>query len=475
MSATAILRTRASTVSLRLHWKQRWKGKRMPNVNRKSNRRTNTSSKRAMRLELTNGKSGASSGARPPGFVLCPARSGSTLLRLILNGHPEVACPPETNLGQVFADINFSVSVSSETGRADNESTLSEQATQHASAISREVADRVLGAYARARGKTMWVDKSLPSVLLGDILTKVYPNGRFVCLYRQCPDTVASLHEASTWSYESFGVLPFVQATPANLVQALTAYWADRVALLQGFEQAHPDLTLRLRYEDLVARPEEIIAQVLGFLGVRDDEAVVASALAFQPGASAVWPGDVKVRFSQGIDSSSVGRGWSVPFDMVTQDLRDRVDRLSHELGYRPLPNLKQYTTASATPLISDAAPSGPHSQEARRLLDERVPTPTGTRRVTRSRTSTLLKLVLTDLPGPWMVDFNSGQVESRDGEANWLALTDSETLLSLVSGRSNPGMAMRSSALQVVSASEQTAPDEFLDCVDELMTLLRG
>ena len=33
-----------------------------------------------------------------PVFILCNGRSGSTLLRFVLDAHPELACPPETNL-----------------------------------------------------------------------------------------------------------------------------------------------------------------------------------------------------------------------------------------------------------------------------------------------------------------------------------------------------------------------------------------
>jgi len=33
-----------------------------------------------------------------PVFVLCNGRSGSTLLRFMLDAHPDLACPPETNL-----------------------------------------------------------------------------------------------------------------------------------------------------------------------------------------------------------------------------------------------------------------------------------------------------------------------------------------------------------------------------------------
>ena len=33
-----------------------------------------------------------------PVFVLCGGRTGSTLLRFLLDAHPDLACPPETNV-----------------------------------------------------------------------------------------------------------------------------------------------------------------------------------------------------------------------------------------------------------------------------------------------------------------------------------------------------------------------------------------
>jgi hypothetical protein len=42
----------------------------------------------------------------PPVFVLCGARSGSTLLRFILDAHPELACPPETNIPALCAQLS---------------------------------------------------------------------------------------------------------------------------------------------------------------------------------------------------------------------------------------------------------------------------------------------------------------------------------------------------------------------------------
>ena len=37
-------------------------------------------------------------GVADPVFVLCMGRSGSTLLRFLLDAHPELACPPETSM-----------------------------------------------------------------------------------------------------------------------------------------------------------------------------------------------------------------------------------------------------------------------------------------------------------------------------------------------------------------------------------------
>jgi hypothetical protein len=44
-------------------------------------------------------------GIGQPVFVLCGGRSGSTLLRFLLDAHPELACPPETNLPGMAAQL----------------------------------------------------------------------------------------------------------------------------------------------------------------------------------------------------------------------------------------------------------------------------------------------------------------------------------------------------------------------------------
>jgi hypothetical protein len=40
-----------------------------------------------------------------PVFVLCVGRPGSTLLRLVLDSHPVLACPPETNIPALCSQL----------------------------------------------------------------------------------------------------------------------------------------------------------------------------------------------------------------------------------------------------------------------------------------------------------------------------------------------------------------------------------
>ena len=49
-------------------------------------------------LRLGSGVADGRGASADPVFVLCMGRSGSTLLRFLLDAHPELACPPETML-----------------------------------------------------------------------------------------------------------------------------------------------------------------------------------------------------------------------------------------------------------------------------------------------------------------------------------------------------------------------------------------
>ena len=413
-----------------------------------------------MDLLGVNATASASEEAIPPLFVLCTARSGSTLLRLMLDSHPDLACPAETNLSDVFSAIARATTVVIE-GHCD--------ADEIVAALCRHVADTLMATQMRAAEKVAWADKSLSSVEHAELLLKVYPQARFICLYRDCADTVASLHEVCAWGYGPFGVESYVRQHPNNLPLALASYWADRVSLERAFEDEHPQSCCRLRYEDLVNEPEASLSSIFAFARLNNHEEAIRAAASFARTRASSMPGDIKARFTVGVGTTSVGRGWSVPTEMIPPELRERIDALSLELGYSPIRDLKD-SAESLSRLASGPSGHSPNTASVADLLTTRV----AQRLKSRTHRGELaMKLVLTDQLDPWLIDFENASIKCGDAPAEWVAVTDSSTLLSIASGRCNAGTALRESTLRVASPRPER-PEVFLDCVDALIELLR-
>jgi hypothetical protein len=121
-----------------------------------------------------------------PVIVLTCARAGSTLLRFLLDAHPELACPPETNLPRT-------VSHHAASWRLLNGS---DQLPQEAIAAIRAPLDGMFRQYLSKRGRQRWCDKSLGTAETAAAFLDLYPDAQFICLYRHCMDVVASGIEA---------------------------------------------------------------------------------------------------------------------------------------------------------------------------------------------------------------------------------------------------------------------------------------
>src|ERR1700736_5136793 len=93
-----------------------------------------------------------------PIFIISAARSGSTLLRYLLQAHPDISCPAETNLGQAFQSISYSHSIAS--GAPHKPEIWQQDAIQSCRAL----AQATLGAQARRQNKPRWCDKSLSTI-----------------------------------------------------------------------------------------------------------------------------------------------------------------------------------------------------------------------------------------------------------------------------------------------------------------------
>lgn len=273
-----------------------------------------------------------------PSFILCHARSGSTLLRYLLDAHPDVACPAETTIPMICISVPPLVDQLLEGQPGSAEADSRPPPTPRAAREARAIVDRVMDDYLGKRGKSRWCDKSLITMMALDQVTAVFPDARYVCLYRHPMDFIASGLEAIRWGVAGYGFEAYTRMSPENFVAALADYWVDRTRMLLAFEHSSRYPTRRVYYENLSLSTREVLRDLLDFLGADNSPAVLdtimASALTQEHEAGS---GDYKVDFTNSVSRSSVGRGRTIPADKLQGPRRTRLNKILSELGYAPV------------------------------------------------------------------------------------------------------------------------------------------
>jgi hypothetical protein len=135
---------------------------------------------------------------------------------------------------------------------------------------------------ARRSGGSVWIERSGSSIdYLGDLAT-LYPDGRFVHLHRDGPETALSIRAHPFYRLAVALLYDHVPETDGDVVTALLEadlpvelfgrYWSDQ--LLHGFGAvARLDAAqyLAVRFEDLVTHPVETIDLIAEFFELEAD------------------------------------------------------------------------------------------------------------------------------------------------------------------------------------------------------------
>ena len=200
-------------------------------------------------------------------FIIGSARSGTTLLRLILNAHPEVAVPPESRFITELWRGEEEVEVDDFLGElADHRLfrvwNLDTADVRHEIGDRQRVryADAVEAAYkawARSKKKTCWGDKTPRYIEHIPLLARLWPNAKFVHQIRDGRNVVLS-----------YADVPF---GPKTLGKA-ASLWASRVTsgLIEGRKLGREHY-LEIRYEDFVANPASQAKTLCDFLNIDFD------------------------------------------------------------------------------------------------------------------------------------------------------------------------------------------------------------
>ena len=208
----------------------------------------------------------------PPLFVVGCGRSGSTLLRLMLDAHPDLAVPGESHfipqLRRMFPDPVDGGTLTAALLRTPHfrhwkvaESSVRERVRSLRTPTFAAVIASAFEANADEQGKRRWGDKTPIHVRSIPLLSGLWPDARFVHLIRDGRD-VALSYLSLPWGPDT--------------VWAAALKWRRDVGT--GIRDGQPLGTsryLEVRYEELVAAPADALRAICAFAGLRFDEAML--------------------------------------------------------------------------------------------------------------------------------------------------------------------------------------------------------
>lgn len=196
---------------------------------------------------------------RDPFFIVGCGRSGTTLLRVMLDRHSEMAIPLESLFlidylradGRVSVDLLRQLAVRefelSEWGLSLDDQSLA------GCGNAREIIETLHKTYATQNGKNRWGQKTPRLVRYGHLLKHTWPGARFIFMVRDPRAVVASLTRSNVHQSNAFyGARRWVRDCEAGL----------------ALERSWPESVLRVRYEDLVNDPAGALEGICRFLNL---------------------------------------------------------------------------------------------------------------------------------------------------------------------------------------------------------------
>jgi protein-tyrosine sulfotransferase len=377
-------------------------------------------------------------------FIISTARSGSTLLRYILNSHPAISCPGELYLGQLCRDLYLTVDntkgqVAAASDRTKRELIVLDEV--------RRIVLELMDSYASARNAQIWCEKTPTNVNHLRTLARVFPEAKYICLYRNCMDVVYSLIEANTHGWYP-DLVHYVHRNPENIISAMIESWIDKTNRMVEFERVNPANCFRLKYESLVLDPPNTLKPLFEFLRLEWNPLVLSEVFSTQhdPG-----PGDIKIRFSRRINESSIGKGSRLPLRAISDDLLEKMNNLFVKLDYAVIGPDWDFTPS---PYRAESMDEQVEYVEAvKQVFTKHIPQRVREQMERLEGLKGKCKFIIPELGSKaWMVDLTgeAGHLVSGNSTADFTITISADDLTDIVSGRSNAGESFLQGKLRV-------------------------
>lgn len=269
-----------------------------------------------------------------PIIVLGCPRSGTTLVRRLLNAHDSIHCAGETFLlrsavrflaGEKVAEGMDYGPLGGLGALGFDPDQVKDPLRELVLAFHRELAERA--------GKPRFAIKTaVDSFYIPQLVDLFRGRARIVCVIRHGMDVAVSLREfTEVMEGPIEELMPYI-AGHRRFMPAYAAAWAKVTGDILDAAENCPDDVLAIRYEDLIAQPADVLAGLFDFLGEPCDPAALLDR-AFEP-TEVSGLGDYKTFETRGIQGDSIGRWHSLPA-RVHSEMAPIVNPLLERLGYQ--------------------------------------------------------------------------------------------------------------------------------------------
>ena len=284
---------------------------------------------------------------RHTGIVIIGApRSGTTLLRRLINAHPNIACPGETFLlrggarflhSELIADgIDYGIRGGLRMS-GFTEVEIYRRLREFVTSFHQD--------YAAERGKKRWAEKTaVDAFYLQDIEKYMGGHAYFIFVLRNGVDVIRSW---SSWTEANQKFIEEVYEYIQRYRGPNEAYahaWSDLTRSMLDFARRRPEDSLIVRYEDLVSDTDSTLGKIFQFVVEPFDPKIVKAALAdFED----IGMGDWKTYGRAKIDASSIQASLDMPPEVVSR-LGVIMNKQLLDCGYDTLPILGSITEEEA-------------------------------------------------------------------------------------------------------------------------------
>lgn len=222
-----------------------------------------------------------------PVFIISTVRSGSTLLRCVLNTHSQLYAGHEMHLGGLRVEIG-----TEPTAAATKEMGLSATDLEHM------LWDRVLDHQLKASGKSVLVEKTPGNVSMWRRIAECWPYARFIFLLRHPVHVLESLSEIFRDKLAEMSLPHSPEEVEAKVRSSAIAQISP---MLEAVAEARSHLDgITVRYEDLTTSPDVVTKGICDYLGVPWEPGMLNYG-SHDHGSFRMFLGDWHERISSGV------------------------------------------------------------------------------------------------------------------------------------------------------------------------------